>query len=231
MEKEELLRRSPLRIFDDSIKGGLGKGNIGVITSKPGVGKTGCLVHFAIDKMLQGKHVLHISFARRPDAVLNWYEDIYEEISKKRDLEDSKRIYNEAIKNRIVLSFHQDTMKINHILSAIVNITNGGHFTPDIVLFNGLDAAKLSDDDLKSIHSFAKTCDFEVWFAVNIQEWDECGVARKIKAVLDKIDVLIDIRNEGDYIHLECAKDHDNKELKDMHLKLDPNTFLIAEAE
>ncbi len=45
MVKSELINRSPLRILEKSIQGGVGKGNIGVIASRKGVGKTACLVH------------------------------------------------------------------------------------------------------------------------------------------------------------------------------------------
>ena len=45
MVKAELIKRSPLRVFEQSIHGGLGRGNIGVLASPKGVGKTACLVH------------------------------------------------------------------------------------------------------------------------------------------------------------------------------------------
>ncbi len=53
MVKSELINRSPLRILEKSIQGGVGKGNIGVIASRKGVGKTACLVHIATDNFLE----------------------------------------------------------------------------------------------------------------------------------------------------------------------------------
>ena len=38
--RKQLNKRSPLRVFERSLHGGLGKGNIGVVTSRKGVGKT-----------------------------------------------------------------------------------------------------------------------------------------------------------------------------------------------
>jgi len=49
MIMEDLISRSPLRILENSIHGGLGKGNIGVLASRKGVGKTACLVHIATE--------------------------------------------------------------------------------------------------------------------------------------------------------------------------------------
>ena len=77
MVKEELIKRSPLRVFEKSIHGGLGTGNIGVLASPKGVGKTACLVHIATDKLFQGKYVIHVSYSSRVDYIITWYEDIF----------------------------------------------------------------------------------------------------------------------------------------------------------
>ena len=58
MVKEELVSRSPLRILEKSTHGGLGKGNLGVIAAKRGVGKTAFLVHMATDQLFQGNHII-----------------------------------------------------------------------------------------------------------------------------------------------------------------------------
>ena len=49
MEKTELNRRSPLRALEQSLAGGLGTGNIGVVVPRTCIGKTAFLVelHYA----------------------------------------------------------------------------------------------------------------------------------------------------------------------------------------
>ena len=58
MIKTELIKRSPLRILEKSIHGGLGPGNLGILASRKGIGKTACLVHIGIDKLFQDKPVM-----------------------------------------------------------------------------------------------------------------------------------------------------------------------------
>ena len=82
MVKSELIKRSPLRLLEKSIHGGVGKGKIAAIASRKGVGKTACLVHIATDKLFQGKHVIHVSFSSKVDYIIGWYEDIFKEILK-----------------------------------------------------------------------------------------------------------------------------------------------------
>ena len=57
MFKKEVNEQSPLRILEASIHGGLGKGNLGVVAARAGVGKTACLVQIGLDDLLRDKHV------------------------------------------------------------------------------------------------------------------------------------------------------------------------------
>ena len=70
MVLSELIQRSPIRIFEQSIHGGLTPGELGIIASPSGIGKTSVLVQIALDKLLQDKKVIHISFTQHTDYVL-----------------------------------------------------------------------------------------------------------------------------------------------------------------
>ena len=61
MYRKEVNERSPMRVFEKSMHGGLGRGNVGVVLSRAGVGKTALLVQIALDDLLRDRRVLHIS--------------------------------------------------------------------------------------------------------------------------------------------------------------------------
>lgn len=143
MVKSELNKRSPLRIFENSINGGVGKGNIGVLTSRKGVGKTACLVHIAMDKLFRGRHVIHVSFSSKVDHIAIWYEDIFKEIAKKRELDNAVDIHDEVIKNRVIMNFNQDGIETSKVLSSISAMIEQGHFDADAVIIDGYDYAKI----------------------------------------------------------------------------------------
>ncbi|MCJ7610642.1 MAG: hypothetical protein MUP19_00135, partial [Candidatus Aminicenantes bacterium] len=98
MVKQELIARSPLRILEQSLSGGLGKGNIGVLAARKGVGKTACLVHIATDKLFQDKPVIHVSYASRVDHIITWYEDIFKELARQKDLELPEDFHDEVVR-------------------------------------------------------------------------------------------------------------------------------------
>lgn len=235
MVKSELIRRSPLRIFEKSIHGGLGPGNIGAIASRKGVGKTACLVHIATDKLLQGKHVIHVSFSSRVDHIITWYEDIYREIARKRNLESAVDVHDELVKNRVIMNFSQEGLKAEHILNSLRAMIQDGHFAADCIIFDGYDIEKAQPEDLAAIEDFARKINLEIWFSISLKGeeplFDERGIPKVLLPHLDALAVLVTLVYSGDYVHLQVIKDHETIDLREMNLKLDPKTLLIAELE
>ena len=111
MDIQELNALSPLRAFDESLNGGLGKGNLGVLVSRHGIGKTACLVHLATDKLFRNEHIIHVSFSGNVEHVINWYKEVFRQISEDRSLEDAAEIYNEILANRVVMNFSQENLQ------------------------------------------------------------------------------------------------------------------------
>src|SRR5512145_2305285 len=74
MIRKEAILRSPLRILDRSIRGGLGKGHLGVIMAPEGVGKSACLVQIGLDALLRQRSVLHVAVGQSVEHVSTRYE-------------------------------------------------------------------------------------------------------------------------------------------------------------
>lgn len=233
MVKAELNKRSPLRVFERSIHGGVGKGNIGLITSRMGVGKTACLVHIAMDKLFRDRHVIHVSFSSRVDHIVNWYEDIFKEISKKRNLESAVEVHDNIIKNRVIMNFNQTSLETGHLLDSIRAMIKDGNFPADCIMFDGFDLSTTTPKAIERIKKFASDTNLEIWTSVSLMGeeliYDDRGVPLELIDYLDIIDVLVCLSYQGDHVHLTVVKDHGDLENREMNLMLDPKTLLIAE--
>lgn len=233
MVKTELVKRSPLRILEKSIHGGVGKGNIAVLASRKGVGKTACLVHIATDRLLRGGRVIHVSFAARVDHIVSWYEDIFKEISKWKNLESAIDVHDEMIKNRVIMNFSQSGIQTEQVLKSLGAMITDGQFHADMVIFDGFDLSLSGRADLAAIKAFAKSVDLEVWFSASLKGedplFDAQWIPHELASYVDLIDVLISLQFEGEHVRLQLAKDRDRLNPGDLHLKLDPKTLLIAE--
>lgn len=235
MEIQELNKLSPLRVFEESIDGGLGRGNLGVLVSRHGVGKTACLVHLATDKLFRGEHIIHVSFSGNVEHVINWYKEVFREISEGRSLDDAASVYNNILSNRVVMNFSQENVTIDKVLSSLTTLIQHGSFQADTILFDGYKLTIATEDDVRKIKQFAKDMNLEVWFSVspvrsNV-EYDVYGVPNTMNKYLDMIDVLVGLRysEENDKVIMTVVKDHGVVCEKPMRVTLDPKTMLISE--
>jgi hypothetical protein len=230
--KEELIKRSPLRILEKSISGGLGRGNVGVLASRKGVGKTACLVHIAADKLLQDKYVIHVSYASRVDHIVTWYEDIFKEIAKAPKMRAALDEFDELIRHRVIMNFKQDGARTEQVLRSLEAMIVHGHFRAESVIVDGLDFAQAGPEDLLKFKDFAERLGLEVWFSASLKKddplFDERGIPYELAGHLAAIDVLISLQLHGDHVHFNLVRDHGRLAPKDLRLRLDPTTLLIA---
>lgn len=234
MDLKQLTNVSPLRAFEKAINGGLGKGNMGVIVSKKGVGKTACLVHIATDKLFKGEHVIHVSFSGNVEHVINWYKEVYREIVEVNSLDDAQDIYNQVLSNRVVMNFSQEQVSIERVLQSLESLINNGAFAADAILFDGFKLTIASEDDIAKIKEFAKKMNIEVWFAVSPVRpdvvFDEYGVPNTLEKYYPLIDVLVALKYDDklDKVNMTVVRAHSENIPKPAKVALDPKTMLIA---
>ena len=232
MIREEFIKRNPLRILEKSIHGGLRQGNVAVIASPKGVGKTACLVYIATDSLMQGKHVIHVSFSSRTDHIVNWYEDIFREIAKKRNLEDATETHNEISRKRVIMNFNQEGVLPGQVIRSLRSMIKDGHFAADVIIVDGYNLSKSNSENFKALKDFAAEMGLCIWFSASTKSDLPPGtVPEELKPFMDCVDVLITLSDKRDYIALQLVKDYDTYTTEDLHMRLDPRTLLIAEEE
>ena len=232
MLKKEYLARSPIRILEKSTRGGLGKGNLGVFTSRKGVGKTGSLVHVALDSMLRGEQVLHVSFNENPNHILGWYEIVYKELKKTYKLHNIGIDYDEIKRNRIVMNFNQDKISVPDVKKSIDAMAEHGNFVPSLIIVDGFKFFQAQNSDFDAFKSIAQAKDVEMWFSATLHrdhmDLDEKGIPAPVNKFTDYFSIIIMLDPQKDYIDLKLLKDNGSTDLEKLRLKLNPQTLLIA---
>jgi hypothetical protein len=233
MVKQELIQRSPVRVFEKSIHGGLKAPEIGIIASASGIGKTSVLVQIALDKLLQSQKIIHVSFTQHTDYVLAWYEDIFNEFTKKKNLENARDVKNELIKNRVLMNFNQDGVTHDVILPSIRAMIVDGGFKAEALIIDGFDFTRTTQDQLVKVKDFARELGLSVWYSCTVKGqnplYDKRNLPLAIKDYLNLIDVVIVLEPKPDHIELSVSKDRNTYNPEAMALKLDPKTLLILE--
>ena len=231
MEKTELIQRSPVRILEKSIHGGLKQGEIGIIAAPSGIGKTSVLVQLALDKLLQSKKVIHVSYTKHTDYVLAWYENIFSEFIKKKNLDHINEIKDELIQNRVLMKFCQESLSGEQVSRSLMALVQEGGFNADAIIVDGFD---FRDTDVQGRlaleKELASSLNLSVWYSYTVHEEAEQGIPPALLGALDLVDVLITLEPKMDHIALKVFKDRNTLNREETALRLDPKTLLILES-
>jgi len=233
MVKEELIQRSPVRIFMNAIQGGLRSGELGVIASPSGIGKTSVLVQIALDKLLQDRKVIHVSFTQHTDYVLSWYEDIFDEFTRKKNLENESEVKDEIVKNRVLMKFNQEGATADQILKSLKALIRDGGFNAESVIVDGYDFTPSKAESVSAFRAFAAEMGLSVWYSCTVKGaepfYDKGNVPLVLEGYADLFEVIIVLDPKPDHIALTISRDRDDYRVTHPALKLDPRTLLILE--
>ena len=226
MVKQDLIERSPVRNFEKTLGGGVKPGEIGVIASRKGLGKTSILVQLGIDKLLQGGAVVHVSFNQQADHVMTWYEDIFNELAKKKNLDKAADVKADLVSKRIVLNFSQDSVRTTQVIKTIKAIAEGGT-KPEAIIIDGFDFSKAVPESMDQMKAFAKEMNLSIWYSANIEATDK-GLPASLQPFANDIDVVLFLDPKPDCIQIKVLKEHAKSDYT-TDLKLDVKSLLIAE--
>ena len=233
MVKKELIQRSPIRVFMNSINGGLGPGEMGVIASPSGIGKTSVLVQIAMDRLLSDNKVIHISFTQHTDYILSWYENIFDEFIKKKNLENEQDVKDDIVKNRVLMKFTQGGISGEQIIKSLRALIKDGGFGAEYIIVDGYDFSAASESSITAIKTFAEEIGVSIWFSCNIKDEAPLFDRKNIPLALKKFEgffaVIVVLNPNPAHISFTVSKDRDIYNPEHLALKLDPKTLLIME--
>jgi hypothetical protein len=231
MHLNELAERSALRIFEQSIHGGLGPGNLGVVVARHGIGKSAFLVGIALDDLFRGRKVLHVTIGKTIDHVREFYDEVFMDLANSAKLEDAPRVRREMERQRHIKCYLAGTYTTDRLREHIKMLREVLDFVPAAMIVEGFDFDNATPASLAEIREIAKDLKAECWMSATTHRdspRDEKGVPAPVAAVKDEVDVIVTMAHDGKAVHLKLLKDHDNPDVSDVHLALDPTTMLLV---
>lgn len=231
--RKELNKRSPLRVFERSLHGGLGKGNIGVVTSRKGVGKSAFLTDIALDDLMRERSVLHVTLQHSVDRVLSLYDEMFSELARSQRLEDEAETRLSVERHRHVLSYKGiKEFHLERLRESLSFLARHAAFQPEALVLDGYpDFASVSEGEIAALKQLAQDFALELWVTAlhhrEGQAQDGRGVPLDVARFESQLSVIVHLEPQGDHVVLRLVKDHENADLADLHLELDPRTLLL----
>ncbi|PYR19877.1 MAG: hypothetical protein DMF98_24230 [Acidobacteria bacterium] len=231
MYRKELNERSPLRLFEHSINGGLGRGNIGVVVARHGIGKTAFLVGIALDEAMRGRKALHVSLDKTVDHLREFYDEIFMDLAHSAHLEDLPAERLEMERNRIIHTYAGKSFTIQKLRHSIDFLREYARFNPACLILEGFDFERATVADMKEFRQLAVEFDVEMWMSAITHRGvpsNEHGIPEPVAKLASAIAVIVQMADRSDGVQLSLLKDHDNPNVAKLTLALDPSTMLLV---
>lgn len=235
MLKEDLILKNPLRVLSPVGQAKAGSTGMGLVMARAGLGKTAILVQIALDSMLRGNKVVHVSIGQTLEKTRLWYDDIFQDIAKASELENASEVQDEIMRQRMIMTFNEESFSVAKLHERLIDLIDQNIFKPDCLLVDGYDCSSSPEKMLGEMRVLLQELDLNIWIsAVTHREDDRvseegipapCHTAGKL---FDTI-ILLQPRKDTKSIALNIVKDSAGVGLSGKSLNLDPSTLMIIE--
>jgi hypothetical protein len=232
MPTKDIRFRSPLRVFEKATDGGLGRGHLGVVLSRRGVGKTALLVGMAVDALLQGRKVLHISTEESIEKLRAFYFEIFQLICENQKLENRLELRLDLERNRHILVYNRDSFSLEKLRGTAEFLRDAARFEPDMVIMDGTPRFEHCEDwEIGGVLALARDWNTEIWTSsLTHREGQECdarGIPLSVARFDDRLSLIVALESVADHVRVRILKSHDRPEAPEINMELDPRTLLL----
>ena len=207
MLRSEIYERSPMRVFDASLQGGLKEGELGAVLGSAGLGKSALLVHIALDRILHDQKVLHVSMLASAEHVRSFYDEIFQGVARLARFKTEDRLAVQVERNRVIHSYINRSFGVEDPERALTMLADVMQFEPSCLLLDGFSG------DLSALARFAESKKIAIWVTPLSGQEDE------------SFSTAVTLTQNRGVVALKAARR--GEDAASMGLELDPATFLI----
>ena len=236
MQRMDLAENNPLKVFAQDADGNPVSKRMGLLMSRAGLGKTAILVQIALDSIIRGNQVLHVSVGQSLDKTRAWYDDIFKDIVEGAKLEDSNELREDVLRNRLIMTFKESEFSRPKLEERVNDLVYQNIFRPTCLVIDGFDFEGADRQAVADVKEMAEAMDMQVWFSALSHRGDDRksdeGVAAPCHEVGDLFDTVIVIQPETDNpnLSLNVVKDNTGCVKQGKALDLDPATYQVKKA-
>lgn len=235
MLKEDLIQKNPLRVLSPADQGKEVAPRMGLVMARAGLGKTAILVQIALDSMLRGNKVLHVSIGQTLEKTRIWYDDIFKYIAKAANLENAVEVQEETMRQRMIMTFNETSFSVVRLKERLKDLIDQEIFQPDCLVVDGFDCSASPEKILGELRELIQELNLNIWISAVSHRGDErvsddgvpapCHTASKL---FDTV-ILLQPKSDKKGIALNIMKDDFHAGFSGKSLNLDPSTLMIIE--
>ncbi|MGX9728562.1 MAG: DEAD/DEAH box helicase family protein [Candidatus Electronema sp. VV] len=229
MGYEPLVKQNPLRVL--KLAGNDRK--MGLIMARTGLGKTALLVQIALESILRGKRVLHISIGESLDKTKLWYDDMLQAVLQECPVAKPHELIDMVRQHRMIMTFKVGGFDRERLEERLHDLIQQNIFTPDCVVIDGFDFTATDHAKLEDVKKLMEELKLQTWFSATSHRDDQrvspSGVPAPCHELDDLFENVILLKPEQDHVVLQILRDKGKKVDEASHLGLDPATMLVRQ--
>ena len=231
MGYEPLVQQNPLRVLN------MGKENnqMGLVMARAGLGKTALLVQIALDAILRGNRIIHVSVGESIDKTRKWYDDILQSILQEHSVNRPHELMDMVARHRMIMTFKVAAFSRSRLEERLNDLILQDIFRPNVLIVDGFDFDGTSREVLEDIKDLMDNMNMQAWFSAICHRGDQrvspAGVPAPCHELDDLFDMIILLKPEKDAtIQLDIIRNYGEVVEGGKGLRLDPTTMMVKEA-
>jgi hypothetical protein len=227
MGYEPLVNQNPLRVLN------LGTNNkqMGLIMARAGLGKTALLVQIALDSILRGNRVIHISIGESIDKTKIWYDDILQIILQDGSVTNPHELIDMVQQHRMIMTFKESAFSRARVEERLNDLILQDIFKPNCLVIDGFDFENTSRESLEDIKDLLDSMNLQTWFSAVSHRGDDrvspTGVPAPCHEIDDLFDTVVLLKPEKELIQLDIIRNNGENSTEGDFLTLDPTTMMV----
>lgn len=230
MGYEPLVQQNPLRVLN------MGRENnqMGLVMARPGLGKTALLVQIALDAILRGKRVIHVSIGESIEKTKTWYDDILHLVLQEHSVNSPHELIEMVAHHRMIMTFKVAAFTRSRLEERLNDLVLQDIFRPNCIIIDGFDFESTDRESLEDIKNLIESMNMQAWFSAIHHREDPrispAGIPAPCHELDDLFDMIILLKPEKDAtIQLDIIRNYGAQVEGGKGLLLDPTTMMVKE--
>ncbi len=230
MGYEPLVQQNPLRVLNMSKE----QNQMGLVMARAGLGKTALLVQIALDAILRGKRVIHVSIGESIDKTKTWYDDILQLILQEHSVTRPHELIDMVAHHRMIMTFKVAAFTRSRLEERLNDLVLQDIFRPNCLIVDGFDFVKTTREDLEDIKNLLENMNMQAWFSAICHRDDPrvspTGVPAPCHELDDLFDMAVLLKPQANAtIQLDIIRNYGEQVEGGKSLSLDPTTMMVKE--
>ncbi len=229
MGYEPLVTQNPLRVLNI----GRNSRQMGLVMARAGLGKTALLVQIALDSILRGNRVIHVSIGESIDKARVWYDDILGFILQEHSVDRPHELIEMVKRHRMIMTFKESSFSRARLEERLNDLVLQDIFKPDCLVVDGFDFETTDRASMEDLKDLVDSMSLQAWFSAICHRADRrvspTGVPAPCHEVDDLFDTVILLKPGKENISLEIIRNNSEQDDSGVRLNLDPTTMMVKE--